>query len=68
MQINLYKSDLIGLSSESKPTNQINGTTYYEVDTMKFYIYYKGEWYLQAESDDTDNEDTQDDTRNNDMR
>lgn len=50
MKINLYKADLIGLSTESKPTNQIDGTTFYEVDTMVLYIYYKGTWYKQEES------------------
>lgn len=47
MKINLYKSDLIGLSTEEKPSNQLDGTTFYEVDTSKFYIYYKGTWYEQ---------------------
>lgn len=58
MKINLYKADLIGLSTESKPTNQIDGTTYYEVDTMVLYIYYKGTWYKQEETtEENSNED-----------
>ena len=56
MKINLYRVDLVGLSSESKPTAQINGTTYYEVDTMKFYIWYKGQWYLQEETEEQETE------------
>ena len=62
MTINLYRVDLVGLSTESKPTAQINGTTYYEVDTMKFYIWYKGEWYLQEETEETNETD---DTKEN---
>lgn len=45
-----FRFDFLGLSTEDKPTtNLVNGTTFYEVDTMKFYIYYKGTWYLQSE-------------------
>lgn len=47
MTINLYKADLLGLSTDEKPSNQIDGTTFYEVDTSTFYIYYKGTWYEQ---------------------
>lgn len=50
MKINLYKADLIGLSTETKPTNQIDGTTFYCVDTMQLYISYKNVWYLQDEN------------------
>lgn len=50
MKINLYKADLIGLSTETKPTNQIDGTTFYCVDTMQLYISYKNVWYLQEEN------------------
>lgn len=40
--------DFIGLSSEDKPTDEaVDGSTFYEVDTSKFYIYYKEEWYEQ---------------------
>lgn len=40
--------DYLGLSTEDKPTEKaVNGSTYYEVDTSKFYIYYDGEWYEQ---------------------
>lgn len=42
--------DYLGLSTETKPTggNLIDGATYYEVDTSKFYIYYKEQWYEQG--------------------
>ena len=54
MPINLYRADLIGLSTETKPSNQIDGTTFYTVDTMKLYISYKGTWYLQEETEETE--------------
>lgn len=51
---NYFRFDLLGLSSEEKPTKIMpdgsgimNGTTFYEVDTGKFYIYYKENWYEQ---------------------
>lgn len=41
--------DYLGLSEEDKPTNEaVNGSTYYEVDTSKLYIFYNGEWYEQS--------------------
>ena len=47
--------DFIGLSDEDKPTTNIgDGSTFYEVDTGKFYIYYKGEWYKQGEEQSVD--------------
>lgn len=40
--------EIIGLSTEEKPTEDIiNGSTYREVDTKKFYIFYNGTWYEQ---------------------
>ena len=44
-----FRLDIVGLSSEEKPAEDIlNGTTYYEVDTGDLYIYYKGLWYNQT--------------------
>jgi hypothetical protein len=52
-----FRFDLLGLSSEwadgiptvmEDGTPVINGSTAYEVDTGKFYIYYKGQWYEQG--------------------
>lgn len=41
--------DFLGLSTESKPTDKaVNGSTFYEVDTSKLYIYYEEEWYEQS--------------------
>lgn len=46
-----FRGDFIGLSTEAKPNNEVDGTTYYEVDTGKFYILYDGTWYLQGEQE-----------------
>ena len=41
--------DFIGLSTESKPTSTSNkvvdGSTFYEADTSKLYIWTKDRWY-----------------------
>lgn len=47
---NEYRWDFIGLSTDDKPTkatseNVTDGSTYYEVDTSKLYVYYGSEWY-----------------------
>ena len=47
MKVWNYRKDFIGLSTESKPTDVIDGTTFYEVDTSTLYIYYAGTWYKQ---------------------
>lgn len=50
IEINIkYRVDFVGLSTDEKPSEQLeNGSTYYTVDTQELYIYYEGEWYLQA--------------------
>lgn len=56
--IKRFRVDTLKLSTENLPVAEADGTTCYEVDTMKLYIYYKGQWYLQAEvteqSDDSE--------------
>lgn len=47
--IKRFRVDTLKLSTEDLPIAEADGTTCYEVDTMKLYIYYKGEWYLQEE-------------------
>lgn len=41
--------DFIGLSTESKPTatsnKVVDGSTFYEADTSKLYIWVKDQWY-----------------------
>lgn len=44
-----YRWDFIGLSTDSKPTASsprvVNGSTYYEADTSKAYVWYNDQWY-----------------------
>ncbi len=51
--INRFRVDLLKLSSEDMPTVVVDGTTCYEVDTGKFYIFYKENWYEQGVTDVT---------------
>lgn len=47
-----FRLDIVGLSTEEKPTENLqDGTTYYTVDTQEFYIYYKGTWYKQGDEE-----------------
>ena len=49
----LFRLDIVGLHTEAKPTVGVqDGTTLYWVDTRQFFIYYKGTWYEQTESQD----------------
>lgn len=57
---NGFRFDILGLAEEfargipevmEDGTPVQNGSTAYEVDTMNFYIFYKGTWYLQAEQE-----------------
>jgi hypothetical protein len=45
-----YRWDFIGLSTDVKPTKATsikvtNGSTYYESDTSKLYVWYGEQWY-----------------------
>lgn len=44
-----YRWDFIGLSTDSKPTatdpKVANGSTFYESDTSKLYVWYQDQWY-----------------------
>lgn len=47
---NKYRGDFIGLSTDSKPTPStseavVDGSTFYEADTSKLYIWAKDQWY-----------------------
>lgn len=53
--IKRFRVDTLKLSTEDLPIAEADGTTCYEVDTMKLYIYYKGQWYLQEEVTETNN-------------
>ena len=56
--IKRFRVDTLKISTEDMPIAEADGTTCYEVDTQKFYIYYKGEWYLQGE-EETSEDDTE---------
>ena len=50
MVIPKYRWDFIGLSSQDKPTPQtsnkvVDGSTFYECDTSKLYVYCQDDWY-----------------------
>ncbi len=44
-----YRWDFIGLSTDTKPDSSnpkvANGSTYYESDTSKLYVWYNDRWY-----------------------
>lgn len=45
-----YRWDFIGLSNDIKPTSQTSekvsdGSTFYESDTSKLYVWYSNQWY-----------------------
>ena len=45
-----YRWDFLGLSTDEKPTPEdsnrvVNGSTFYEVDTSKTFIWYMDRWY-----------------------
>lgn len=51
-----FRLDLVGLSTEEKPTQGLqDGTTYYTVDTQELYIFYKGIWYNQEPEAEAEN-------------
>lgn len=49
-----FRWDFIGLSTDSKPTASspkvVNGSTFYEADTSKVYIWYKDRWYEKTDT------------------
>lgn len=62
--------DIVILSTESKPTENLkNGSTLYEVDTAKLYVWYNGSWYdeegnaVVEETEETENTETNDSNR-----
>ena len=46
-KITRFRVDLLGLSTDTKPTDVPNGSTFIEVDTSKYYIFWLGDWYEQ---------------------
>lgn len=59
--------DIVILSTETKPTENLkNGSTLYEVDTTKLYVWYNGSWYDEegnAVVEETENTETNDSNR-----
>ena len=52
---NEYRWDFIGLSTDTKPTpatseNVTDGSTYYEVDTSKLYVWCQDDWYEKQDT------------------
>lgn len=49
MVANHFRWDFIGLSTDDKPTADnprvADGSTYYESDTSKVFVWYKDRWY-----------------------
>lgn len=44
----MMKWNFIGLSDDDKPTSGekvVDGSTFFEVDTSKVYVWYKDQWY-----------------------
>ncbi len=62
---NYVRVDRLIKSDETKPdaSGMVDGSTVYEVDTQKLYIAYKGEWYLQGNSQE-DQEEIQEESPN----
>lgn len=42
-----FRVDLLGTSEDNKPFDVPNGSSFYEVDTFKFYIFWEGVWIEQ---------------------
>lgn len=59
IEINHFRVDTLKLADEAMPDAAADGVTCYEVDTGKFYIYYKGQWYLQGEEETPAEDDTE---------
>ena len=39
--------DYLGKSTDTKPMDGVDGSTFYEVDTSAFFIFYDGQWFEQ---------------------
>ena len=53
MTISRFAGDrFTGLSTDTKPTNILDGALFTELDTGKTFIYYSSEWVEQSVSDE----------------
>lgn len=62
-----YRWDFVGLSTDDKPTADnpkvTNGSTFYESDTSKYYIWYNDQWYEKVANGGGSTEPTSSETR-----
>ena len=62
-----YRWDFVGLSTDDKPTADnpkvTNGSTFYESDTSKYYIWYNDQWYEKIVNGGGSTEPTSSETR-----
>lgn len=54
-----FRVDLLGTSEDTKPTDAPDSSTFYEVDTYKFFIKYGGEWIEQGAEETVQDDDTE---------
>lgn len=59
-----FRVDLLGTSEDTKPLDIPDGSTFYEVDTYKFFIKWGGEW-LEQNATNTNNINTRSTEKNN---
>lgn len=59
-----FRVDLLGTSEDTKPLDAPNGSTFYEVDTYKFFIKWGSEW-LEQNATNTNNTNTRTSEKNN---
>ena len=52
-----FRVDLLGTSEDTKPLDAPDTSTFYEVDTYKFFIKYGGEWVEQFAEEDEGGDD-----------
>lgn len=54
-----FRVDLLGTSEDTKPDDAPDSSTFYEVDTYKFYIKYGGEWVEQGAEETPQDDDSE---------
>ena len=54
-----FRVDLLGTSEGTKPVDAPDSSTFYEVDTYKFYIKYGGEWIEQGAEETPQDDDSE---------
>lgn len=54
-----FRVDLLGTSEDTKPLDAPDSSTFYEVDTYKFFIKYGGEWVEQGAEETPQDDDSE---------